>query len=171
MTKNSIISEIAKSKEYIDACNRITYQHPLSADLFQDVLLILLEKDESYIIDLHTSGTLKFFFIRIILNQFRSNNSPFYKKYRSIFETAHSIDNFDHHEDEPKGIDYSFIDKDLEKPSDNKKDWFEKNLIKALMKEKSLRELCKKSGITYYSAAQAINSYTTRVKHEYRSIQ
>ena len=60
-------------------------KQPLSADLkdlAQMVYVILLEYDESRLLDLWEHGQINFFIARIILNQYRSVNSPFYKLFR-----------------------------------------------------------------------------------------
>ena len=60
-------------------------KQPLSADLkdlAQIVYVILLEYDEGRLLDLWEHGQINFFIARIILNQYRSVNSPFYKLFR-----------------------------------------------------------------------------------------
>ena len=60
-------------------------KQPLSADLkdlAQMVYVILLEYDEGRLLDLWEHGQINFFIARIILNQYRSVNSPFYKLFR-----------------------------------------------------------------------------------------
>lgn len=47
-------------------------------ELRQDVFVALCEYDESRIIEMHQKKYLKFFTIRIALNQFRSKHSKFY---------------------------------------------------------------------------------------------
>ena len=47
-------------------------------ELRQDVFLALLKYDKEKILDMHNRKCLKFFTIRIALNQFRSKNSKFY---------------------------------------------------------------------------------------------
>jgi DNA-directed RNA polymerase specialized sigma24 family protein len=80
-TKNEIISELYKSREFNDCIGRMEPEH-LRDDLKAEVMLALLEKDDQFIIDIHFRGELKFFTTRIILNLIKSNTSPFYKKYR-----------------------------------------------------------------------------------------
>lgn len=57
----------------------------LREDLKQELFLILCEKSESFIEDLHKKGQLRYYTTRIVLNMIASNTSPFYKKYRQIF--------------------------------------------------------------------------------------
>lgn len=51
-------------------------------DLAQEIVLILLEKDITMIIDLNNRNQLKYYIIGIATNLFRSNTSDFQKKYR-----------------------------------------------------------------------------------------
>ena len=68
--------------------------HSLPADLkdlCQMVYLILLEYDESKLQDLWENDQMNFFLARIILNQYRSSNSPFHSIYRKYQERSISI--------------------------------------------------------------------------------
>ena len=70
--------------------------HSLTADLkdlCQMVYLILLEYDESKLQDLWENDQMNFFLARIILNQYRSSNSPFHSIYRKYQERSISIGN------------------------------------------------------------------------------
>ena len=61
-------------------------------DLSQMVYLILLEYDESKLRDLWDHGQMNFFIARIILNQYRSTNSPYYKLFRKYARKAEEIE-------------------------------------------------------------------------------
>ena len=61
-------------------------------DLCQMVYLILLEYDEGKIVDLWENGQINFFLARILLNQYRSTNSPFYKLFRKYESKATDIE-------------------------------------------------------------------------------
>lgn len=63
--------------------------HKLTADLkdlCQMVYIILLEYDESKLQDLWENDQINFFLARIILNQYRSSNSPFHTIFRKFQE-------------------------------------------------------------------------------------
>lgn len=51
-------------------------------DLSQMIYLILLEYEEEKIIDLWNNKQMPYFIARIILNQYRSSNSPFHSLFR-----------------------------------------------------------------------------------------
>ena len=63
--------------------------HALTADLkdlCQMVYLILLEYDEGKLQDLWENDQINFFLARIIINQYRSSNSPFHYLFRRFQE-------------------------------------------------------------------------------------
>lgn len=60
-------------------------------DLCQMVYLILLEYDEAKIQDLWNNGQINFFLARIIVNQYRSSNSPFHMIFRRYRERSVSM--------------------------------------------------------------------------------
>jgi hypothetical protein len=55
------------------------------------VYLVLLEYDEDKILDLWEHNEINFFLARIIINQYRSTNSPFYSLFRKFQERSVSI--------------------------------------------------------------------------------
>lgn len=80
----AMVTQLARERRVETMVENIAKQ-PLSADLkdlAQMVYVILLEYDESRLLDLWEHGQINFFIARIILNQYRSVNSPFYKLFR-----------------------------------------------------------------------------------------
>ena len=65
--------------------------HSLTADLkdlCQMVYMILLEYDEGKLQDLWENDQMNFFLARIIINQYRSSNSPFHTIFRKFQERS-----------------------------------------------------------------------------------
>ena len=81
MNRNDIISELYLSKDFNDCVNKVDPEY-LRDDLKAEVILVLLELDEDKIFDMHQTGKLKFYTVRIVLNMAFSNTSPFFKKFR-----------------------------------------------------------------------------------------
>lgn len=52
------------------------------------VYMILLEYDEAKLQDLWENDQMNFFLVRIILNQYRSSNSPFHTIFRKFQERS-----------------------------------------------------------------------------------
>ena len=93
MGKNEIVNEIAKGKMVEQMVQNIAHQSLSDdlKDLCQMVYLILLEYDEQKLQDLWSNNQMNFFLARIIINQFRSSNSPFhmiYRKFQTIVDKA-----------------------------------------------------------------------------------
>ena len=91
--KETIIETQAKDRR-VEALVENIAHHSLTADLkdlCQMVYLILLEYDESKLQDLWENEQINFFIARIILNQYRSSNSPFHAIFRKYQERSLSI--------------------------------------------------------------------------------
>lgn len=61
-------------------------------DLAQMVYLVLLEYDEDKIVDLWEHEQMQYFIARIVVNQYRSANSPFHKLFRKYQAMTFSLD-------------------------------------------------------------------------------
>ena len=89
-----IIEQLAREKRVETMLANIA-KKPVSGtmeDLCQMVYLILLEYDDAKIMDLWENGQINFFLARILLNQYRSTNSPFYKLFRKYESKATDIE-------------------------------------------------------------------------------
>lgn len=92
-TKNDIITEIAKQKMVETMIQNIAHQS-LSADLkdlSQMVYMILLEYDEQKLVELWENNQISYFLARIIINQYRSSNSPYHTLFRKYQERSEDI--------------------------------------------------------------------------------
>ena len=89
----TIIETLAKEKRVEAMVKNIAHQD-LSADL-KDlcpmVYLVLLEYDEAKLLDLWDHDQINFFLARIIVNQYRSVNSPFHYVIRKYQERNISL--------------------------------------------------------------------------------
>ena len=86
--KMTIIETLAKERRVEALVENIAHQ-PLTADLkdlCQMVYMILLEYDEEKLLDLWENDQINFFLVRIIINQYRSSNSPFHTIFRKFQE-------------------------------------------------------------------------------------
>lgn len=89
-SKQQIIEEIARERVVETMVENIAHQS-LSADLkdlSQMVYMILLDYDESKLQDLWENEQMSFFIARIIINQYRSSNSPFHTIFRKFQERS-----------------------------------------------------------------------------------
>ena len=97
MDKVDIVNEIAKGKIVEAMVQNIAHQSltPDLKDLSQMVYLILLEYDEAKLQDLWQNQQMHYFLARIIINQFRSSNSPFHTIFRKFQERSADITGMD----------------------------------------------------------------------------
>lgn len=89
-SKAHIIETLAQEKR-VEALVENIAHHSLTADLkdlCQMVYMILLEYDEAKLKDLWENDQMNFFLARIILNQYRSSNSPFHTIFRKFQERS-----------------------------------------------------------------------------------
>ena len=61
-------------------------------DLSQEIYLDLLEKDEQKIVKLYETNQIRFFVVRMILNNLFSKNSPFYQTFKKNANLTVNID-------------------------------------------------------------------------------
>lgn len=95
--KSDIVAMLARRRTVETMVQNIAHG-PLSADLkdlVQMVYMVLLEYDDAKIADLWAHGQLRFFIARVIINQFRSSNSPFHAIYRKWQERSCDIAGLD----------------------------------------------------------------------------
>ena len=88
--KQTIIETLAKERRVEALVENIAHQ-PLTADLkdlCQMVYLVLLEYDETKLLDLWENEQMNFFLARVIINQYRSHTSPFYAIFRKFQERS-----------------------------------------------------------------------------------
>lgn len=64
-------------------------------DLSQMVYVYLLEYDEEKIVTLYEEGSLRFFLVRIIKNQWYSHTSPFHYTYRRLLHRTCDIADYE----------------------------------------------------------------------------
>lgn len=86
--KMTIIETLAKERR-VEALVENIAHHSLTADLkdlCQMVYLVLLEYDDDKILDLWENDQINFFLARVIINQYRSSNSPFHTIFRKMQE-------------------------------------------------------------------------------------
>lgn len=83
MTKYKIIDEISKNKIVEEVVYNIGDRGDEDLkDLIQDIYINLLEKEDNLIETLYNTNQLKYFIIRMVVNNIHSKNSPYYTKYK-----------------------------------------------------------------------------------------
>ena len=83
MDKQEIIQEISKQKIVEEIVYNIGSKDDEDLkDLIQDIYINLLEKEDNLIETLYNTNQLKYFIIRMVVNNIHSKNSPYYTKYK-----------------------------------------------------------------------------------------
>lgn len=83
MDKYSIIDEISKDKIVEEIAYNIGDRGDEDLkDLIQDIYINLLEKEDSLIENLYSTNQLKFYIVKMVVNNIHSKNSPYYTKYK-----------------------------------------------------------------------------------------
>ena len=83
MDKYKIIDEISKDKVVEEIAYNIGDRGDEDLkDLIQDIYINLLEKEDNLIETLYNTNQLKYFIIRMVVNNIHSKNSPYYTKYK-----------------------------------------------------------------------------------------
>ena len=83
MDKYKIIDEISKDKLVEEIVYNIGSKDDEDLkDLIQDIYINLLEKEDNLIETLFDTNQLKFYIIRMVVNNIHSKNSPYYTKYK-----------------------------------------------------------------------------------------
>lgn len=93
MSVREIVGELARFRVVEDMVQNIA-RSPLTPDLkdlCQMVYLIVLEYDGDKIVDLWEHGQIRFFLARVIMNQCRSRNSPYYKQVMKFRDRSQSL--------------------------------------------------------------------------------
>ena len=83
MDKYKIIDEISKNKIVEEIVYNIGSKDDEDLkDLVQDIYINLLEKEDSLIETLYNTNQLKFYIVKMVVNNIHSKNSPYYTKYK-----------------------------------------------------------------------------------------
>ena len=87
--RDKVVAKLAKEKVVETICSRIagvTELPPSLQDLSQDVYLTLLKYDAEKIVDLAQTDAIRFFIARILLNQYRTDNSKYERTFRKFYK-------------------------------------------------------------------------------------
>lgn len=162
-TKNQIIEELYKSREFNDCIAKMEPEH-LRDDLRSEVMLILLETDEQKLIAIHTAGALKFYTVRIIMNLIQSKTSKFYKQYRQQLNEIN--DRFAYEETD---IQERATREEMEERAMQEIDnlyWYNSGIVKLYLKHGNYRAIEEDTGIPYSSAYKTIQKSFQEIREK-----
>ena len=146
MTYLDVITKTSQDKELKQICKKIGGN--LADDLFQELMLILLEYNPEKLVSIYNKGYYKWFLVKTLTNQFNSNSSPFAKKYRPKEIDFIISEDYNHEID----LTIDKINKQLEKLH-----WYDRELFKAYIDSGSYRKLSKQTNIPFNSISRTVN--------------
>lgn len=161
MTKNQIIEDLFKGKNFNDCLNKMEPEH-LREDLRQEVILIICELPEEKIIKMYTDSVLEYFTARVIVNQIKSKTSPFAKKYRNVNLELNNYEVADNVEIEEREL--REVIEDLAMIEVDKLHWYDKGLIELYMKYGNYRAIEEVTRIPFSSCFKTIKKSLKEVK-------
>ena len=80
---NNLIDILSRDADIKKAVKNICKGHELWEDLYQELFIILANYDREKLQLMYDNKQIKWFIVRIVMNQWNSTTSPFYKQYRS----------------------------------------------------------------------------------------
>jgi len=139
----------------LSASNKITGNHHLSIDLLHYGIEDMSTK--SNLQDIVDSGGARFYLIRIMMTQWRSQTGPFHRQ----FVKQHSeIDHYDRAEKEEVPFDFDHVNKLIEDL-----DWYDRELFKLFAAgDHNYSTLAKETGIPRTSIALTIKRVRKHLK-------
>ncbi|MFY7938755.1 MAG: hypothetical protein ACOVOQ_15360 [Flavobacterium sp.] len=154
MDKNGILTELWKSKE-IDSVIQKFDPIELRDDLKSELFMVLVEIEESQLIDMYNRKVLKFFMVRTILNMIKSDRSTFYNRYRNFVEFDANAYNIKALINETQD-DHETIDKLTQNLEEIH--WYNAEILKLYAIETGFnaKEISRQTGIPYISIIRTL---------------
>jgi hypothetical protein len=137
----------------------------LRDDLRAEVALILLETDDGKLKEIHRSGGLRFYTVRIIMNLIQSKTSLFYKLYRQqVVEITDKFIAGEEQDLEARAAKEELEDKAI-KEIDNLY-WYNGEMVKLYLKHGNYRAIQEETRIPYTSAYKTIQKSFQEIKQK-----
>lgn len=155
MNKESIITQMYLDKDISQAIGKMQPVE-LQDDLRQEIFLVLCEMDNERLLGMWTSGYLKYFVVRTMLNMAKSDRSTFFNQFRRSF--SEYCDNYE------KADEGSEVHEEMDsklKQSMGELHWYEKNVFELYAENgKNILKLSRDTKIPYRSLFKTV----TKVK-------
>ena len=172
MQKLNIYLENSYSK-LLEISRRITSnKHPDYEDLLHETIIALYNSDQEKIKTIIEKKQLTFYIVRIMLNQYQSNTSPYHKKYRKSYNEK-QLKEFYIYTKEPltKDMLKEFEDKEKRLQWIDEKlkglGWFDVSVFKLYYKEKfSLNSMSRATKINRSTLGKSIRFIKNFLKNE-----
>ena len=155
MSRDEIISQIVKDNDYRKMCEQICFMEDAADDLYQEIVLIILEMTEERIQAIGDT-CLKCFFYVVARNQYCSKNSAFHRKYRK-----EAIVLREHARDIAQAMQSSCIEQDfLDKVERAMKtvQWYDEGILSLYIEHGTLQKVSNLVGIPLKSIHHTVSS-------------
>lgn len=167
MTVQQIAEILYKDKIYRQICGKIARSKDLADDLFQHIVLQVLEDKCKGIVEAAEQGNLRWYFVRVCTNQYRSENTSTFSREMKHFEPIiewkfydykdEEEETYDSEEDQAFNIEYQTCKEIIAE-----RGWYEQKLFELHLEHKSIRQLAKKTKIparSIYNSIKATKEY------------
>lgn len=167
VSRDEIIENICSSKEYILICKRIARSNKLYKDLYQELMVVLLEQDKAKIEKIYSDGYLNFFIVSVLKRLVKERA----RKYNGLYYLSDKCsDNCDLNvidEEYDYEIDYKAgrIRKAIEKMKTKDETFYRSHLFEEYLEAGSVRKLAMKTGIPYKSIHNSIKEFRQELKY------
>ena len=122
--KDKIIADLWLDKNFNSALNKICNDDKYKDDLKSEFFLILMDKSEADVIKMEKENYLMKWSVSVLKNQYHSNTSPFFKKYRSDYDENYNFDNLGETKTDNRILE------EIDNILDNEIHWFDSHLFK-----------------------------------------
>jgi DNA-directed RNA polymerase specialized sigma24 family protein len=175
ISKDEIINKVCSNKEYKRICKRIADGNPLYEDLYQELILLLLEYDAAKLEGIYDRGELNWFIVGCLNNMYRSNRSGFHAKYRHHQHNAElSYDLADGGKRTGWTEPYASYNPELDRLYDDvtaelkQLSWYEQELFRSYLREGSVRKLAAKTDIPYRTIGLTVMKVRNKITKKVR---
>lgn len=167
MTLTKVVETLYKEPIYRQICRKIARSKDLADDLFQHIVLNVLEGKCKGIEEAAEQGNLRWYFVRVCTNQYRSENTSTFSREMKHFEPIIDWKFYDYNDEEEEAYDteedQAFdIEYQTCKEIIAERGWYEQNLFELHLQYKSIRQLAKKTKIparSIYNSIKATKQY------------
>jgi DNA-directed RNA polymerase specialized sigma24 family protein len=159
MNLQQVTEILYKEPLYRQICRKIARSKDLADDLFQHIVLNVLEGKCKGIEEAATQGNLRWYFVRVCTNQYRSENTSTFSREMKHFEHVVEYLPIKDEEEEcyDEEVDQAFeIEYQTVKEIIAERGWYEQKLFELALESKSIRQLSKQTKIPARSIYESI---------------
>ena len=159
MTTAQIADLIVRDKTYYAICRKIARSKDLADDLLQHIVLLILEGKAGNIQAVAEAGNLRWYFVRLCTNQYKSTSTSSFSREMKHLEP---VVEYWHIEDREVYYDTSEFEEVFEKEYNqvtqyiNERGWYHAKLFELYVEVGSIRKLSKQTNISHVSIFKSI---------------